>query len=137
MRLLPIVVSLLLAACTAPNTQEDAGRQRAGVAQQRPVAAETPQSGRRVKMPPLGGPLPPERVQGYCETDTDCSVRADRHGCGVCASRGDATDASPSNAATCGMQETEGCRCVDHRCAAKPRLIDSPVEQAATTDDTP
>lgn len=137
MRVLPIVMSLLLAACTAPTTQEGAGTQRAEGAQQQPAAAQTPQSGRRVKMPPLGGPLPPERVQGYCDVDADCSARTGRNGCAVCVGRDDATDALPSTAAGCGMQETEGCRCVDHRCVAKPRMIDSPVEQAEPEADTP
>jgi hypothetical protein len=137
MRVLPILMSLLLAACTAPSTQRGPGAQHIDVAQQQAAAAAKPQSGRSVKMPPLGGPLPPERVQGYCEADADCSMRADRKGCATCTSRNDIASSDESAAGkACGPQQTE-CRCVDQRCQAKPLLIDSPVEQAAPEDHTP
>ena len=137
MRVLPILMSLLLAACTAPGAQGGAGLHQTDAAHPQRSSPQA-RTGKPVKMPPLGGPLPPERVQGYCEADADCSVRTARNGCATCVGRGDAAEALPSGgAATCGMQETDGCRCIDHRCAAKPRMIDSPIQQAAPERDTP
>ena len=112
----------LLAACSTPTS---------------PVAPGEPLAATQRKMPPLGGPLPPTRVQGYCEADADCSLRTGHDGCGTCVGRGDPVDLPATGASTCGMQQTEGCRCVDRRCAARPRMVDSPVQQAAPEDDSP
>lgn len=128
-----------LAGCTAPAPQADAVRStdaaQSDDAERAAAASQATGATRPVRrMPPLGGPLPPERVSGYCEADTDCRTRTLANGCITCAGKDDrGMPETPRDAPACAAQQRE-CRCVDHRCEAKPRMVDSPVEQAADED---
>ena len=146
-----------LSACAAPSTQSasaapaaDDGQATHGTPPPTAVAqsAAPQQAPRRIKMPPLGGPLPPERVaiDRSCNTDADCAVKDVGNCCGTSAPSCVNRDAKIDPAAVraqcgdargetlCATPLIEGCRCIDGRCEAKPQMVD-PVQQAA--EDTP
>jgi hypothetical protein len=135
-----VMLSLLLAACTAPARQADADAPPK-------LAAGEPQAGKPVKMPPLSDPLPPERVQAVqvdrsCRIDADCVVKDVGNCCGAmpaCVNRDSPTDpagvraacSAQARASVCGFNEITSCQCVRGTCAAEQ----APV--GGWTDDPP
>lgn len=146
-----LIVSLLfaLAACAAPSppsavapspsTQLETGKTPP------PVQSTTPKRGTPIKMPPLGGPLPPERapepagkpvqVDRSCKVDSDCVVKNVGNCCGyspACVHKASPTDpagvqaqcAKDGMASVCGFAEIDGCRCVQGQCVAGVAAID-------------
>ena len=148
MRVLPILMSLLLAACTVPTTQGD-GSAHAD-ATSRIAAAETPQSGEPVKMPPVSDPLPPERVQPVqgdrtCKTDADCVVKDVGSCCGAmpaCVNRDSPTDpagvraacSAENRASVCGFNEITACRCVRGQCASEQEPVGGWIDDPAAPE---
>jgi hypothetical protein len=133
MRALPILMSLLLAACTVPTTQGD-NTAHVDVAPRKAVA-ETPQNGKPVKTPPMSDPLPPERAQTVqvdrsCKVDADCVVKDVGSCCGAmpaCVNRNSPTDpagvraacSAQNRASVCGFNEITACHCVRGQCASE------------------
>ena len=145
MRLLPIVMSLLLAACTAPTTQGNGTAHADATA--RKATADAPQAVKPVTMPPASDPLPPERAQVVqvdrsCKTDADCVVKDVGSCCGAmpaCVNRESPTDpagvraacSAQNRASVCGFNEITACHCVRRQCANEQ----TPV--GGWTDDPP
>ena len=144
MRVLTIVLSLLLAACTVPTTQGDDTEH---VATSQKAAADAPQAGKLVEMPPVSAPLPPERgqtaqVDRSCKTDADCVVKDVGACCGAmpaCVNRNSPTDpagvraacSAENRASVCGFNEITACHCMRGQCANEQ----APV--GGWTDDPP
>jgi hypothetical protein len=145
MRALPILMSLLLAACTVPTTQGD---DTAHVdAPPKNAAPQTPQAGKPAKTAPVNGPLPSARartvqVDGSCETDADCVVKDVGACCGAmpaCVNRNSPTDPAgvraacsvQNRASVCGFNEITACHCVRGHCAAEQEPV------GGWTDDPP
>ena len=128
MRLLPIVMSLLLAACGVPTTQGD-NTTHADASQK--AVSGAPQASKKV--PPMSDPLPPERVQTVqvdrgCRTDADCVVKDVGSCCGAmpaCVNRNSPTDpagvraacSAQNRASVCGFNDITACHCVRGQCA--------------------
>ena len=145
MRLLPIVLSLLLAACTVPSTQGDNTTHADATSQK--VLADAPQAGKPLNVPPVSDPLPPERVQTVqvdrsCKTDADCMVKNVGSCCGAmpaCVNRSSPTDpaavraacSAENRASVCGFNEITACHCVRGQCA------DEQAPVGGWTDDPP
>lgn len=141
-----LIVSMLLSfsllvACAAPTSQAIAPPDATVAAAPAPPAQSG--SGRKpsevpLKMPPLGGPLPPERVgvgvgpaahvDRSCRADSDCVVKDVGNCCGyfpACVNKSAATDPAAvqsqcgkdGKASICAFPVIEGCRCVRGQCA--------------------
>ena len=144
MRLLPIVMSLLLAACTVPTTQGD-NTTHADAPPRKAVADA--QAGKPVQVTPVSDPLPPERTQTVqvdrsCRTDADCVVKDVGSCCGAmpaCVNRNSPTDpagvraacSEKNRASVCGFNEITACHCVRGQCASEQ------VPVGGWTDDPP
>jgi hypothetical protein len=149
--LLPLMTLFGIAACAAPQPGEgqEAGARKDIAAQAdtqttRSAASPTaskPRIGDKVLMPPLGGPLPPQRVEPpvkidrSCRTDSDCAVKNVGNCCGyypACVNKDSPTDpegvqaqcAKDGVAGVCGFPDIQGCRCANHQCIGSTSAID-------------
>lgn len=143
------MLSLLfaLAACAAPSSPSPSPSAQVDLNKPAPAPEQrtTPKVGTPIKMPPLGGPLPPERVpepagkpvqvDRSCKVDSDCVVKNVGNCCGyypACVHKASPTDpagvqaqcAKDGMASVCGFAEIDSCRCVQGQCIAGVAAID-------------
>jgi hypothetical protein len=119
---------MLIAGCAAPSTATPApeGDSASATAAQEKMPPPD-------KAPPMGGPLPAERVPSpvpldtACTVDADCAVKDVGSCCGAmpaCVHKDSPTDpaavqaecARRGLASTCGFREITACTCSDGRC---------------------
>jgi hypothetical protein len=118
---------VLIAGCAAPSTATQAPENAPA-----PPAAQE-QMPPPEKAPPMGGPLPAERVPSpvpldtACTVDADCAVKNVGSCCGAmpaCVHKDSPTDPAAVQAecqrkglaSTCGFREISACTCQDGRC---------------------
>jgi hypothetical protein len=145
------MLSCALVACAAPSSQATSGSDDG--ASTRPAPQAAPKRGQPVKMPPLGGPLPPERVQmpsakpvqvdRSCRVDSDCVVKDVGNCCGyypACVNKASRTDpaavqaqcAKDGKASICGFPVIDGCRCVGGQCSDVPPSVEPSQDPPAS-----
>jgi hypothetical protein len=122
-----LLLFVLVAGCAAPSTATPApeGDPASSTAQEQMPPPN--------KAPPMGGPLPAERVPSpvpldtTCKVDADCAVKNVGNCCGAmpaCVHKDSPTDpaavqaecARRGLASTCGFREISACTCQDGRC---------------------
>ncbi len=121
-----LLLLVLVAGCAAPSTATPAPENDPAAAAQEKMP--TPD-----KAPPMGGPLPAERVPSpvaldtACKVDADCAVKNVGSCCGAmpaCVHKDSPTDPAAVQAecqrkglaSTCGFREISACTCQDGRC---------------------
>jgi hypothetical protein len=123
----PLFLVVLIAGCAAPSaaTQAPENDPAPSAAQERLPPPD--------KAPPMGGPLPAERVPSpaaldtACTVDADCAVKNVGNCCGAmpaCVHKDSPTDpaavqaecARKGLASTCGFREVSACTCREGRC---------------------
>ena len=126
-RCLLLFLVVLISGCAAPSTATPAPENDPA-----PPAAQE-QMPPPEKAPPMGGPLPAERVPSpvpldtACTVDADCAVKNVGSCCGAmpaCVHKDSPTDpaavqaecARKGLASTCGFREISACTCQDGRC---------------------
>lgn len=122
-----LLLVVLTSGCAAPSAATSAPESDPAP----PVAQEQMPPPRQV--PPMGGPLPAERVPSpvpldtACTVDADCAVKNVGSCCGAmpaCVHKDSPTDpaavqaecARKGLASTCGFREISACTCQDGRC---------------------
>jgi hypothetical protein len=118
---------MLIAGCAAPSTATPAPESDPA------LSAAQEQMPPPDKAPPMGGPLPAERVPSpvpldtACTVDADCAVKNVGNCCGAmpaCVHKDSPTDpaavqaecARRGLASVCGFREISACTCQDGRC---------------------
>jgi hypothetical protein len=121
-----LLLLVLVAGCAAPSTATPAPEND-------PAPAAQEKMPRPDKAPPMGGPLPAERVPSpvaldtACQVDADCAVKNVGSCCGAmpaCVHKDSPTDPAAVQAecqrkglaSTCGFREISACTCQDGRC---------------------
>ena len=117
---------VLMAGCAAPSTATPAPENE-------PAPVTQTDKPPPEKAPPMGGPLPAERVPSpvpldtACTVDADCAVKNVGSCCGAmpaCVHKDSPTDPAAVQAecqrkglaSTCGFREISACTCQDGRC---------------------
>lgn len=121
-----LLLLVLVAGCAAPSTATPAPKNDPAPAAQEKMPPPD-------KAPPMGGPLPAERVPSpvpldtACKVDADCAVKNVGSCCGAmpaCVHKDSPTDPAAVQAecqrkglaSTCGFREISACTCQDGRC---------------------
>jgi len=126
-----LLLVMLAAGCTSPSPAASARESDAG--EGTASGESTRQAPQPSPAPPMGGPLPAERVPSpvkldtSCKVDADCAVKDVGNCCGAmpaCVHKDSPTDpaavqaecARKGMASVCGFREISACSCSDGRC---------------------